>query len=98
MGQKYLLARENAGQQLHIGILQEDNTKILAIGNYEQIFFLPKNLLIKLYIGKSSKVPIRNVSATRGASKGFIINASDARMISIPIEPYLNSIDQSQEY
>lgn len=87
----------NPGQSLvNSGILKEDNTKVLAIGNYEQIFFLPKNLLLKLYTRESNEVPIRNVRATRGTSEGFIIRARDARTISIPIEQlpaYLNSID-----
>ena len=67
------------------GILKQDNTIYWAIGNYEFVYFIAKEVLVDILDGKIG-LPIRHVSARRGTSKGFILSRENAEKISDPID------------
>lgn len=74
------------------GIFKEDNTKIIAIGNYSFIYFFEKNKLIELYQNIGNYRDLRKVCARRGTSKGFILPIRIADNFSLSIEEVIDII------
>ena len=74
------------------GILKNDNTIYWAIGNYEFVYFIAKEVLVDILEGKIN-IPIKRVSARRGTSKGFILNRKIAEKISDPIDVVVLNIN-----
>lgn len=74
------------------GIFKEDNTKVIAIGNYSFIYFFEKNKLIELYQNIENYRDLRKVGAHRGTSKGFIIPIRLADNFSLSIEEVIDII------
>ena len=73
------------------GILREDNAWMYCIGNYDELFFLPKRTLISLY--NSGKV--KTMDNNEKTSRGFLINKLTAIMHSVA---ELTCLDKTEEF
>ena len=80
------------GSWIDSGILKQDNTIYWAIGNYKEIFFIKKSVLIDIMNRKYPGIKVKDVCAKRKTSKGYIISISDAKSISESIETVIRNI------
>lgn len=74
------------------GIFKDDNTKIIAIGNYEFIYFIRKSDLINIYNNISNYKNCRMTGAGIGTSKGFVIPIALADEISLTVKEVIDEI------
>ena len=82
----------NEGSWVDSGILKMDNTTYWAIGNYQDIFFIRKSVLIDVMNGKYPDIKVKHVYAKRGTSQGYIISILDAESISDSIDTVISNI------
>lgn len=82
------------GSWVDSGIFKKDNTIYLAIGTYENVFFLRKSKLKAIFEKAEAyeQYGIRLVAARRGTSKGFIVPIPFASRISETIEQVIDHV------
>lgn len=76
------------------GIFKDDNTKIIAIGNFKFIFFFRRDFLVELYNEIDQFPELKKRSAIRGTSKGFIMPISFAEKYTLGIEEVINIVSR----
>ena len=85
--------KRNPAQEKYVpsGILREDNGWIYCIGNYDKLFFFPKQELVNMYNSGEARI-IENNEKT---SRGFLIDTLTAKT-TCAIE--LTCLDKTEEY